>query len=354
MPLPPMLLRRVLLAPAVIALAFMVLVTLPLWLIGAAFVSRYVPGNWRILRIIWFLFFYLLVEASSLIALFFLWVISGFGWKVRSPRFQRWHYVLLALMLGLVIRTAKRTFKLTMVMDGPRPTTGAVRTRPALILSRHAGPGDSMLLMDAICNVYEREPRIVLKEFLQWDPAVDVILNRLPAAFVPSGRKAGSAVVDAIADLSKTMDTDDAFVIFPEGANYTVGRARKAVQKLRDIGRPDLAERAELLKSTLPPKPKGVMTALANAPMGTDVFFVGHAGLEGFVTAGDIWRAIPIGTEVDVKIWHYEAHDIPAPSEQEAWLYDRWAEIDAWIGDRLAETAEAAGSDLRERPNHPA
>jgi 1-acyl-sn-glycerol-3-phosphate acyltransferase len=343
MRVPPKWVRRVFLAPAVVALAAFTILTLPIWLIGAAFVSRYVPGNWRILRIIWFLFFYLLVDAAAIIVMFVYWVISGFGWKLRSPAFQRRHYALLGLILGSVIRTAKRTFKLTFNREGPPPSTGAVRTRPALILSRHAGPGDSLLLMDAICNRYNREPRIVLKEFLQWDPAVDIILNRLPTAFVPSGRKAGDAVVDAIADLSKTMDTDDAFVIFPEGANYTVGRAEKAIQKLRDIGRPDLAERAEMLKQTLPPKPLGVMTALANAPMGSDVFFVGHAGLEGFVTAGDIWRAIPIGTEVDVKIWHYRADEIPGPAEQEAWLYDRWAEIDAWIGEHLEVTAETGG-----------
>ncbi|HEY5890163.1 MAG TPA: 1-acyl-sn-glycerol-3-phosphate acyltransferase [Acidimicrobiia bacterium] len=343
MRVPPKWIRRVLLAPAMVGLAVLTILTLPIWLIGAAFVSRYVPGNWRILRIIWFLFFYLLVDAGAIVVMFFYWLISGFGWKLSSPAFQRRHYELLGLVLGSVIKTAKRTFKLTILREGPPPTTGAVRTRPALILSRHAGPGDSLLLMDAICNTYDREPRIVLKEFLQWDPAVDIILNRLPAAFVPSGRKAGDAVVEAIATLSKTMDTDDAFVIFPEGANYTVGRAEKAIQKLRDIGRPDLAERAEMLKSTLPPKPKGVMTALANAPLGSDVFFVGHAGLEGFVTAGDIWRAIPIGTEVDVKIWHFQAHEIPGPDDQEAWLYDRWAEIDAWIGDHLATTAESDG-----------
>ena len=134
------------------------------------------------------------------------------------------------------------------------------------------------------------------------------------------------------------MTVDDAFVIFPEGANYTLGRAEKAIQKLREIGRPDLAERAELLEQTLPPKPKGVMTAFAAAPLGTDVFLVGHAGLEGFVSAGDIWRAIPMDTKVAVRIWHYPAEQIPGSSEQESWLYDRWAEIDSWISGHLAGT----------------
>ncbi|MDH3190847.1 MAG: 1-acyl-sn-glycerol-3-phosphate acyltransferase, partial [Acidimicrobiia bacterium] len=305
MRLPPKWLRRLLIDPALVLLMVFAVVSLPVWLILAAFVSRYVPGNWRILRIIWFLFLYLLVDAAAIVAMFVLWLVSGFGWKLRGPLFQKIHYGLLALMLGIVIKTAKRTFRLAIVQQGPPPTTGQQRTRPALVLSRHAGPGDSMMLMDALCNVYRREPRIVLKEFLQWDPAVDVILNRLPASFVPSGKRAGAAVVAAIADLAASMKVDDAFVIFPEGANYTVGRAERAIQKLREIGRPDLAERAEMLKSTLPPKPTGVMTALKAAPLGSDVFFVGHAGLEGFVTAGDIWRAMPMDTEVVVKIWHY-------------------------------------------------
>ncbi len=339
MRLPPKWLRRILIAPAVVLLALFAVLSLPVWLIVAAFVSRYVPGKWRIFRITWFIFLYLMVDAGAIVVMFLYWIASGFGWKIRSPFFQRLHYVLLGALLGVVIKTAKRTFKLRITLDGPEPTTGQVRTRPVLILSRHAGPGDSMLLMDALCNQYQREPRIVLKEFLQWDPAVDIVLNRLPASFVPAGRKAGSAVVEAIADLAETMDTDDAFVIFPEGANYTVGRAQRAIQKLKDIGRPDLAERAELLKTTLPPKPKGVMTALASAPLGSDVFFVGHAGLEGFITAGDIWRGMPMDTEVVVRIWRFSAEQIPGPDEQEAWLYDRWAEIDAWISDHLERTA---------------
>lgn len=338
MRLPPRWLRRLLIDPALVLLTLFAVVSLPVWAVAAAFVSRYVPGNWRILRIFWFLFLYLLVDAGAIAVMFVLWVLSGLGWKLKSPFFQKLHYRLLALMLGIVIKTAKRTFKLTISQEGPPPTTGQQRTRPVLVLSRHAGPGDSMLLMDALCNVYDREPRIVLKEFLQWDPAVDVILNRLPASFVPSGQRAGDAVVEAIADLAATMNVDDAFVIFPEGANYTVGRAERAIQKLRDIGRPDLAERAEMLKSTLPPKPKGVMTALSAAPLGSDVFFVAHAGLEGFVTAGDIWRAMPMDTEVVVRIWHFPAEQVPGPDDQEAWLYDRWVQIDDWINGHLSRT----------------
>ncbi len=167
-----------------------------------------------------------------------------------------------------------------------------------------------------------------------------MILNRLPTAFVPVGRKGGDVLIAAISELARTMDRDDAFVIFPEGANYTERRRARAIQKLREIGRPDLAERAEDLRQTLPPRTAGVMTALEAAPETSDVFFIGHAGLEAFITAADIWRAMPMDTSVSVRFWHFRAEEIPPPEQQETWLYDVWAEIDQWITESLARTAE--------------
>lgn len=332
--------RRLLIAPGLVLGVVVGTLTLPLILIGAAFISRYVPGKWRIFRIVWFLFLYLLVEAAALTMMFSLWIMSGFGWKMQSPVFQDAHYVLLAWMLRRVVASAKFTFKLTIVSEGDPPRTLGQEVRPILVLSRHAGPGDSMLLMDGLANRFKRQPRIVMKEFLQWDPAIDVMLNRLPSAFVPAGRKGKDAVIETISEIAKTMDGDDAFVIFPEGANYTETRYKRSIEKLREMGRPDLAERAEELKNTLPPRSKGVMTALANAPKTSDVFFVGHAGLETFVTPGDIWRGIPTDTSVAVKVWYYPADRIPPPEGQEAWLFDVWAEIDGWISERLADTQE--------------
>ena len=42
--------------------------------------------------------------------------------------------------------------------------------------------------MYALMHWYGREPRVVLKDTLAWDPAIDVILNRLPSRFIsPKG-----------------------------------------------------------------------------------------------------------------------------------------------------------------------
>ncbi|MCZ6504723.1 MAG: 1-acyl-sn-glycerol-3-phosphate acyltransferase [Actinobacteria bacterium] len=333
--------RRLLIDPGFVLGMGVVALSLPVVLVVVAFLSRYVPGKWRPLRIIWFLFLYLVVDVVAVVGLFLLWIVSGFGWRIRSPGFQKAHYRLFGWMLRRVVASAKFTFKVKTVPEGEIPRTfGEGRSRPILILSRHAGPGDSLLVMDGLYNRFGRQPRIVLKEFLQWDPAIDIMLNRLPSAFVPATGKAGNPVIEAIEAMTASMDVNDAFVIFPEGGNYTIKRHLRAIQKLKEIGRPDLAERAESLKNTLPPKPKGVMTALAAAPGKTDVFFIGHSGLETLVSFGDIWRGMPMGTQVAIKAWYFPAERIPPPEEQETWLYDIWGEIDSWITEKLSDTAE--------------
>ena len=240
MRLPPRWIRRLIIDPGLVLGLVLAFLAMPIWLLAALVASVILPGTLRVLRIAWFLFLYLAVEVFALTLLFALWIGSGFGWKLQSAAFQHAHYRLLGLMLRLIVGSAKRAFNLRIELQNPpAQTVGQVDRRPALMLSRHAGPGDSMLLLDFLINGYRREPRIVLKEFLQWDPMVDVMLNRLPATFVPVGRKGGEELIQAIRDLAGSMGQDDAFVIFPEGANYTRGRHIRAIKKLHEIGRPD-------------------------------------------------------------------------------------------------------------------
>ena len=50
--------------------------------------------------------------------------------------------------------------------------------------ARHAGPGDSFLLVHQLLSVYGRRPRVVMKATLQLDPSLDVMANRLPNVFI--------------------------------------------------------------------------------------------------------------------------------------------------------------------------
>ena len=85
------------------------------------------------------------------------------------------------------------------VTDGPRPD--AHPGLPILVCCRHAGPGDSFVLIHTLMPWYGREPRVVLKNTLAWDPMIDVVLHRIPARFI-TPRRAGGGLEEQIADLA--------------------------------------------------------------------------------------------------------------------------------------------------------
>src|SRR4051812_14562244 len=218
-PLPPRWVRRVVLAPAMVGITIALLFTLPFWLLVAAAASPLLPGRLRALRVLWVAIVWLVLESASLMALFGLWLAAGFGALVRTPPFQRVHYRLVGGYLWIFHHAATRVLGLQVEVEGPVPDE--YLGRPLLVFCRHAGPGDSFLLMHALVNWYAREPRIVLAAALQWDPALDVVLNRLPNRFLSTG---GRDVERQIAELATELDGDDAFVIFPEGGNFTERR----------------------------------------------------------------------------------------------------------------------------------
>lgn len=326
--------RRMVIVPGFFLLAVTALAALPLWLLVAGFVSRFVPGRWRPLRVAWFLFVYLWWEVVVLTAAATLWIACGFGWRLQNPTWQARHYRLAGWWLRRVMGSARRTFRLEIERDDDDTERSE---RPVLVFSRHAGPGDSFLLVDAILNGARRRPRIVLKDTMQLDPCVDVLLNRVPTRFVPTTSRAGQQTIDAIGDLASTMGPDDALVLFPEGGNFTPGRHARAVTKLSEIGRDDLSERAARMRHVLPPKPSGALTAIERAP-DADIVFVGHVGLDELSTLGDLWRGIPLDRHVTARLWRVRAEDVPSPDEREAWLYDRWQELDDWITDHCDAT----------------
>jgi 1-acyl-sn-glycerol-3-phosphate acyltransferase len=325
-PLPPRWMRRAVLAPAMIGLTVALLFTLPLWLLVAAAASPLLPGRLRGLRVLWVVIVWLVLESASLLALFGLWLASGFGAMVRTPPFQRLHYRLVGGYLWTFHHAATRVLGLQVEVEGPGPD--AYVGRPLLVFCRHAGPGDSFLLVHALVNWYAREPRIVLAAALQWDPALDVVLNRLPNRFLSTG---GPAVERQIGELATALDGDDAFVIFPEGGNFTERRRAAGIARLRAHGLEEAARRSEAMRHVLPPQPGGVAAALAAAPE-ADVVWVAHAGLDHLFTAADVWHGLPLDGVVRMRWWQVPADEVPQGFDaQVEWLYEWWARIDTWI-----------------------
>lgn len=357
---PPKIVRRLILAPLVVILGLVALAVTPLALIIFLALISLAP-HVRTLRVVWLAFVYLVWDALLLVVLFVLWIASGFGWKLRSPGFVRAHYRLAAFALKTLFWIFGASLRLKIETSGAESdgqpadrSTLFAPGAPLIVASRHAGPGDSFILIHVLLNRVHRMPRIVLSQKLLWDPAIDALLSRVPSRFIaPAGfgpkRTGGGAAVEAeIGALASGMASDDALVIFPEGGNFTVRRRRGRIERLRGSGLEEMAERAEGFRHVMAPHPGGVRAALAAGD--ADVVFVAHTGLEGLVTLRDMWHALPMDKSITMHAWRVPRSEIPPdPDQQASWLFDWFARIDAWI-DAHSSPTPATSPDAADRP----
>jgi 1-acyl-sn-glycerol-3-phosphate acyltransferase len=325
--IPPRFLRRLILVPLLIAVAVVVVGASPLLLLAGVVFSR---GRHRFLRVAVVAVSWLAMECAVLAASLFLWVTGG----RRKPGRER-HYALCGWFVSRIYAVASRV--LGLVVEIQDPLNAAVE-RPVIVLSRHAGPGDSFLIVHFLLNVYGRRPRIVMKAVLQLDPALDVVFNRLPSAFVPAGGAPRERIVTEIGRLATGIGPRDAMLIFPEGGNFTPRRRVRAIRRLRRQGRPDEAERARRMANVLPPHPAGTLAAIDAAP-GADIVFVAHTGVDDMMTVRDIWRRIPLERPLRARWWRVPFEEIPE-EDREPWLYDWWETIDAWIAENRPEISD--------------
>ncbi len=321
--------RRLVLAPVIVVLTGLMWLTAPLWLMAAAALSPVLPGRWRPLRVLWIMVLYATCESILLIVLFGLWLASGFGRRIRTPYFEGIHYDLIQGVLWVFFREARRVLNLEIVTAGPTPD--AHPGRPILVCCRHGGPGDSFTLIYSLMHDYGREPRVVLKDTLVWDPMIDIVLNRLPARFISPNPKEGADLESQISALAAGLDENDAFVIFPEGGQFTPRRRTRAIERLRKLGMERMAARAEAMTNVLAPRPGGLIAALDGAP-NADVVLVAHTGLDHMLTVTDVWRELPMDKRIIMRWWTVSRVDIPDDREGRIeWLFDWWERIDTWI-----------------------
>ena len=405
-------LRRLLIAPGIPLLALITITTLPLWLIVAALIAPRLPGRLRALRILSFLIVALVTEAMTVIALGVLWVAGGFRSPVRGPRARAAHYTLMRIYLAVLFWSARQVFNLDFVVDASEARTTSLdvgaalhvgedldveevrrsitaslgrlvgrairpgrhpvsagrvrvtdddRRAPLLVFSRHAGPGDSLLLVHALLQQRFR-PHIVLRDALQWAPAIDIGLNRVPSLFLGrlpadieshSDRRARAAAAqrEGVARLAGALGPGDALVLFPEGRNFTARRRLSSIARLEELGDHAAAERAREMRHVLMPRSGGASAAITSAA-GAEVIFVAHTGLEDLSSFVDLWRGTPMDASIRVKLWRVPSSEVPTREDDAAeWLLGWWSRIDAWILEHHGREAlpDAAVAAIEER-----
>jgi hypothetical protein len=329
------------LAPLGLALSLALLAISPILILASAIADLFLPGSWRTTRLATFGAVYLLFEVLGLVALFVLWIVSGFGLFMRAPWMQRINFGFMRVWLTGINLAAQRLFRLRVwIEDRPEPRPG-----PVLVFARHAGPGNSMLLIGTLLIGFRRQPRIVMLAKLQWEPLFDTMLNRLPNRFIKHDPKKRDVFVRAIGDLATGLQDTDAFVLFPEGKDFTSRVRMRAIDYLRMKGHERSALRAQRMRRVLAPRHNGVLAAITAAPE-ADVVLVAHSVLEDVGSFKELWSRIPLDRWVTARYWRIPAKEVPRdPEELIEWLYGWWERIDAWIDDRT-NLAQAI-SDVR-------
>ena len=202
------------------------------------------------------------------------------------------------------------------------------------MLSRHAGEGDSLLVLHELLVRHRRRPRVVLHEALRLEPLFDILGHRLPNRFVDPR---GGDVEGEIAALAASLGDEDALLIFPEGGNFSPARRRRgigawsaAATRRRPPGRARCAMSARRGRAARSPRWRRRRTPTSSS-----------SGMParrwGSVSSG---AAMAAGRTVEMRLWIVRAGDIPAGHEERIdWLFGWWRTLDAWVDERSGATA---------------
>ena len=335
---PPLAIRRLVLAPLIVALEIGLVLVSPLVLVAAVVVSP-AFGGWRPVRMVVIVISFALHHLAACAACARLWVASDFGRRVDAEQARRAHYDVLRSFVDGVYRTVVRAARVEVRLSESAAVEAILSSsrRPAVVLSRHAGEGDTLLVIHHLLCRHQRRPRIVMHERLRLDPVIDVLGTRLPNLFIdPRG---GDTEV-AIGALARGMDERTALLIFPEGGNSNARRRRRAIERLADAGHCEEAGWARGMRHMSAPRPGGALAAIDAAP-DPIVIFMAHVGVP--TSLREAWRLLPHPQTIEVRLWAVPAQEVPANHEQRIdWLFAWWRTLDDWVSERHAAAASTA------------
>ncbi|HZQ31297.1 MAG TPA: 1-acyl-sn-glycerol-3-phosphate acyltransferase [Mycobacterium sp.] len=227
----------------------------------------------------------------------------------------------------------RKILDVEVVLDAGSLSPDAIpRAEPLIVLSRHCGPGDSVLVAWLLAIEYRLQVRIVLKAVLRCEPALDLAGGLGGLCFLGRGDRARRQ----IRDFAASLGGGQALLLFPEGANFTWPRWREAIRALRSTGGIRAANRALRQSHTLPPRSGGAAAAVSGAPS-ANVLVLTH---NGFCADGRArpWWQMPIHRQLLIRTSLVPAAQIPPPDQLAPWLDQTWSQVDAWVA---AHTDEA-------------
>ncbi len=313
-------LRRVVTVPTVVVVDVLLLLAAPLLLSAAALVAAG-TGSTRPLRSAALVVAYTALELSTL------WRLLHAGPGAGTGAGSDWDQVLREVLArGYGAINAILDVRLVLE-DGSATREQLATDSPLVVLARHCGPGDSLLIAWLLVLHYRLRLRVVLKSALRLQPTLDLASDHLPLCFV--GRR-GHRARCKVNNLAAAMTSGDALLLFPEGGNFTWPRWRRGVASLAAAGAHGAARRARRNTHTLPPRPGGAAAALIGSPA-ADVLLLAHTGFAADGRNRPWWR-LPVHRPLIVRTTFAPAATVPRDRETlSTWLDAAWSQIDTWV-----------------------
>jgi 1-acyl-sn-glycerol-3-phosphate acyltransferase len=304
--------RRVVTVPVAAAFSVCVLVFSPLLLAGSTLVAVATRST-RPVRTVGLAMVYAFLELRTLVKL-------GVG-ELDGDR-------LMKDFLAAAYVAARKLLDVEVELDPSSASPESIpRDEPVIVLSRHCGPGDSVLVAWLLMFTYRLQVRIVLKAVLRYEPVLDAAGQRGCLCFLARGDRARQQ----IHDLAASLGGGQALLLFPEGANFTWPRWHAAIAELRKTRRVRAAARALRRSYTLPPRAGGATAAVSGAPT-ANVLVLTH---NGFCPDGRArpWWQLPVHRQLLVRTTFLPAAQLPQPDQLSPWLEGIWTKVDAWVAD---------------------
>ena len=227
----------------------------------------------------------------------------------------------------------RRTLNIDVLLDEVSPAPEQIpRDRPVIVLARHCGPGDTLLIAWLLNIRYGLQLRIVLKSLLRCEPVLDLVGDLGCLCFL---RRRSSHARRQIHDLAASLSGGQALLLFPEGGNFTWARWRAAIIRLRSSGRLREARRAWRQSHTLPPRTGGTAAALSGAPS-ANVLVLTHTGFSPDGRDRAWWR-LPMNRRLLVRTVLVPAAELPSPDHLGPWLERTWSLVDSWVAEHADE-----------------
>ncbi|MDX2379763.1 MAG: lysophospholipid acyltransferase family protein [Acidimicrobiia bacterium] len=316
--------RRVVTIPTVGAAAVFLTLFVPVWVPVAVVVDlARVRFRLPVTRLMLFGLLWAWIEVAGLTLAFGAW-LSGRG------RDQELHYRLMAWWTNTLMTALRTTTGLQIDVGGD----DALSTGDALVLSRHASLGDSLVSAWVFLCQAGLRPRYVLKRELLSDPCLDVVGLRVPNYFLDREASDGDAELAEITDLARDLGERSVGVIFPEGTRSSPAKRERALTIIAEHDE-DRAREMRHLQHLLPPRPAGTRALLAGAPE-ADLIFVWHTGFDGLDDfRGILDRLARRPHPAKVVARRVGRSEVPSDEEFDAWLDREWLRMDAVVDREL-------------------